>query len=366
MSEPNGPEATLETDAASGEGSDRRAMLAAALDALPEGSDEGAAPAEAAAPDAAAADAAPGGPARDEKGRFTAKEGGEGGEPPQAAAPAATPPQAAETPPAAPDVAAPASWRREMHEAFSKADPALREYIVQREEEIRRGVEPLIPKARFADEFDKVIANYQGNLQAAGNLHPLAAVHQLMQADHILRNAQPETKRAYARQLLQEYGVDLSQEDWSAPTGAPDPRLSQLQNELQSLRTTVQSFQQQQTDSQNQALLSDIEAFKADKPHFEAIRPAMAQLLQSGKATDLQDAYDQAMKPWASVLADADAARQAAAEAERRKAADQAAKQAKAAAVSPRSSTPSRAPPAKAPDRRAMLAEQLDGLDERV
>jgi hypothetical protein len=317
MSEPNGPEATLETDAASGEGSDRRAMLAAALDALPEGSDEGAAPAEAAAPDAAAADAAPGGPARDEKGRFTAKEGGEGGEPPQAAAPAATPPQAAETPPAAPDVAAPASWRREMHEAFSKADPALREYIVQRE-------------------------------------------------DHILRNAQPETKRAYARQLLQEYGVDLSQEDWSAPTGAPDPRLSQLQNELQSLRTTVQSFQQQQTDSQNQALLSDIEAFKADKPHFEAIRPAMAQLLQSGKATDLQDAYDQAMKPWASVLADADAARQAAAEAERRKAADQAAKQAKAAAVSPRSSTPSRAPPAKAPDRRAMLAEQLDGLDERV
>lgn len=330
-----GPETTLEAGATPGDGQDRRQLLAAALDALPEGAEEAAPGPVEAAPAAAAAK-------------------------PGEAAPAA----AAAPVEAAAATSAPASWKQEHHELFAKADPALQAYITQRETEMRQGIEPLIPKAKFADEVNGVIGRYQANIQAAG-VPAVAAIDTLMQADNILRNAPLEQKIAYVKQLLPQYGIDLSGIDWAA--NAVDPRMATLERELHNLRNTITPVVQQQADSQNQALLSEIEAFSADKPHFKAVQPHMSQLLLGGKATSLQDAYDQAMEPWAPILSDAEAGRQAAAKAAERKAADDAAKAARAAAVQVRSSTPGRAAtPPKAQDRRSMLAEQLDGVGERV
>jgi hypothetical protein len=72
---------------------------------------------------------------RDDRGRFAPK--------------AEEPPQEAEPPvwrrP-------PASWRKDFHEVWQKADPKMQEYAWQREEQMRAGVEPLLAKAQFADD----------------------------------------------------------------------------------------------------------------------------------------------------------------------------------------------------------------------
>lgn len=340
------PDTTLETGAAAAEATDRRDMLAAQLDAV-----------DTSPPEETLEEVAQ--RARDEKGRFA----------PSAAAEAATDAPAAPETPAEPDPAIepPQSWKKEFHEAYTKADPQLRQYIAQREEEMRKGIEQVIPKAKFADEVFQAIQPFQQNLQASG-LPPAQAIQALMTADNVLRNAPPEQKRAYAINLLREYGVDLgvappTPEEWGPPV---DPRVNALQSELQTIKSTVLSYQQQQEASQQAALVAEIEAFSKDKPYFEAVRQAMSQLLTSGQAQSLEEAYERALEPWKPVLTEAERGRQAAEEADKRRKADEAAKAAKAAAVQVRSSTPGRAPQTKAQDRLSLLREQFDAVDSRV
>jgi hypothetical protein len=92
----------------------------------------------------------------------------------------------------------------------------------------------------------------------------------------------------------------------------------------------------------------------------------MIQLLQSGVATDLQDAYDKAVRLDPGLFETVHAGKQAQAEQTKRAGADRVAKAARAAAVSVRGSTPGAATQSKAQDRRALLAEQFENLSERL
>ena len=324
-----GPHTTLETGTDPAQATDRREMLAAALDAS-EGNPE-----------------------------VSGENPEKSGENPDdsAAAPVAAPePQPWDAPPT--------SWKKEQHAHWAGASPELRQYITARENEMRAGIEPLIPKAKFADEIERTIQPYQANIQAAG-VPPVTAIQTLMQADHILRNAPQEQKRAYARQLLQQYGVDLSGEDWTPQEGA-DPRLQALQNELAAVRNTVATWQQQQAQTEHQQITSEIDTFAQGREHFEALRPAMSKLMLSGVAVSLEDAYNKALRLDDDLFSATQASQQAAAAAEKKAAADQAAKAARAAAVSARSSSPGGAPTTKAQDRRAMLEDQFNGLNARL
>jgi hypothetical protein len=329
-------------------------MLAAALDAMPDGPQDHE-PHRAETPE----DDRPRGP----DGKFVAKEPSEEPAPAAAAAAPETPAVAAEPAEEPAWSKPPPSWKKDFHEAYAKAPPEVQQYVTQREEEMRRGIEPLIPKAKMADEFMTAMAPFEGNIRASG-LPPAQAVATLMQADNILRNAPMEQRVAYARDLLGQYGIDLSGIDWSA---APvDPRMVAMQNELRATQNTVTILQQQSVEAHNAALLSEIEELSRGKEHFEAVRPAMAQLLQSCIATSFEDAYEKAIRLDDTLSQSVFAAKQAQADADKRKAADEAAKAAKAAAVSVRSSTPGRAAPTKAQDRRSLLAEAFDGLDGRI
>ena len=320
----------------------RREQLSAALDALPEGQDDAPEPAS-------------DGPARGPDGKFASK----------------TPSDPAETTKEAPEPEAPepwnqppTSWKKDYHEAFAKADPALRQYITERENQMRQGIEPLIPKAKFADEVNNVVSRYEANIQAAG-VPVVSAIQTLMEADNILRNAPMAQKQAYARQLLAQYGVDMGDGSYVEPPPV-DPTISALQAELAQVRGTVQTWQQQQQQAEQQTLLSEIQQFGAEHEHFETLKPVMSDMLLKGFATDLKDAYNKALRLDENLFSATQAGSQAqAAEAEKKAAADKAAKTAKAAAVSVKSSTPGSQPPPKAQDRRALLESQLDALNER-
>ena len=262
----------------------------------------------------------------------------------------------------------PASWKKDFHEVWQKADPKMQEYAWQREEQMRAGVEPLLSKAQFADAMQEAISPYMNTIQGLG-LQPEKAVAALMEADHKLRNSDPQTKMQYFMQLAQSYGINLGGMQGQAPTAAPnsvDPMVYQLQNELNKVRGEVMGWKQQQEMVENQTLLSEINQFSLKADHFEEVRPTMIQLLQSGVAQTLDEAYDKAIRLDPTLFEQTLKAKQAEESAKQAKEANRVAKTARAAAVSVRSATPGPNTAPKAANRRALLEEAFSETEPRL
>jgi len=259
----------------------------------------------------------------------------------------------------------PASWKKDYHETWNLADDKLKQYAWQRESEMKAGVEPLISKAQFADQMQEVLNPYMNTIHGLGIDAP-KAVKALMEADHALRYSTPQEKRQYFARLAQSYGVNLNEMGNDLPQQAVDSTIYALQNELNNVRGEVQGWKQQQEQQQNQALLGEINNFSQRAEHFEEARPAMIQLLQSGMATDLDDAYEKAIRLSPELFDAVQSGRQAEADATKRAAANTAAKRARAAAVSVKGSTPGTVTNTKAQDRRSLLAEQFDNISDRL
>ncbi len=327
----------------------RREQLAAALDAAPQG--ETAQPVAAPEPEPEPTEDRP----RGEDGKFVAKE-------PTTAEPEPTPEPAAEPPVWA---RPPASWKKDFHEVWATAanDPKLSplvEYAYRREEEMRAGIEPLIPKAKFADQVNEAMAPFQENIKASG-VEPVQALQSLMVADHQLRSLPVEQKAAYGLSLLTQYGVPL--EAIYAALASPPPQVPAGYMPVQNVQNLVkQEMTAWQAQQEDQLLQQEIEQFKADKPDFEDLKPAMQALLANGLVPDLATAYQKAKRLDDTSFTAMQTAHNAEAEAKKRAAADQAAKSARAAAVSARSSSPGAQAPTKAQDRRSLLASQIDEL----
>jgi hypothetical protein len=257
----------------------------------------------------------------------------------------------------------PASWKKDYHEVWTTADPKLKEYAWQREEEMKKGVEPLLSKAQFADQIQQAIEPYQNNLRTLG-IAPPQAIKALMDADNVLRHGTPQQKAQMFSTLSQQYGVNLG-EISNLQQQPVDPTVSMLQNELYSVRNEVMTWKQQQEAAQNQALLGEINTFAEKAEFFEDARPTMIQLLNSGMAQNLDDAYNKALRLDEALSGKLQQSQQAKTEAAKRESANKAAKSARAAAVSVKSSTPGVNTATKAQDRRSLLAEQIDSLNER-
>lgn len=258
----------------------------------------------------------------------------------------------------------PASWKKDYHEPWNAVDDRIKEYVWTREEQMRKGVEPLLSKAQFADAMQTAIEPFLPTIRGMG-LEPQDAVKALMQADYTLRNSSPEQKLAYFHQLANQYGVNLG--NGPAPNQPQfDPRLLALQNELNTVRGEVLTWKQQQEQTQNDILLSEINDFAQNSEHFEAARPVMISLLQTGQANTLQEAYDKAIWSDPEIRQNLIEAQQAEKMAKLSDERNRAAKAARAAAVSVRSSTPGTNTAPKAQDRRSMLAEQFDSVNDRL
>ena len=267
--------------------------------------------------------------ARDESGRFAKSEPKPEVETPQVEAP--TPRRA------------PSSWKPAAQEAFLKADrgePLTAEEIKlltqeaeRRENDFHKGVSEFKTHSERAKAYDQAIAPFQQHLQKLGVDAP-TAITALMKADYTLRNSDPMTKAQYFRQLAQEYGIDLNME-----VPQVDPQTHFLMSQLNELRQQQQLWQNQFHQQEQARANQELTQFaQADKPHFDAVRNDMADLLETGKAKDLQEAYDMAvwMRPdIRQTLLD-----QQRAEAQRKAIEQAQAQRAKAASVSVKGSSP--------------------------
>lgn len=228
--------------------------------------------------------------ARDERGRFSAKAD-------ESAAPEMELEEAeavlAEDEPAAPAKPAPGSWPKEMKEHFGSIAPDVQDYILQREADVSRVINQYSGKAKAYEQLAGVLSPYEPILKADG-LEPVGVINGLMQTYQALRNGHPQQKAAAIAQLAQQFGVDLGQtsEDGQQPgNSAYDPA---IYDKLNRLEQEVLQRRHAEEQAQEREVFTTIEQFRANAPHFEAVKAHMGALLANGVAKDMQDAYDQA------------------------------------------------------------------------
>jgi hypothetical protein len=273
-------------------------------------------------------------------------------------------------------VTRPSTWKKEYvtiwdkmeaGEQISKEDfTKFAEYANQRESEYKKGVSTYKAEADRAKSYENAIAPYAQDLQRRG-IQPTQYIENLVRAEQILSNAGYDQKVQVFQKLAQDYGIQLN---GSGQVTQLDPYTQQLMNQLNMVNQEVSSIKGRFAQEENQRLMGEIERVRSDVekfPHFDVVREEMAQLLELGKAQDLETAYKKAVRMnddvWAleqdRLLKDA---KQSAVKAQ------QVAK-AKAAAVSPKSTTPSGkvSNPEDKKDRRSLIAEGLgEAMSRRV
>ena len=270
----------------------------------------------------------------------------------------------------------PSTWKKEYVNIWDKMEKGeqidkedfvkFAEYANQRESEYKKGVSTYKAEADRAKGYENAIAPYAQDLQRRG-IQPTQYIENLVRAEQILSNASYDQKVQVFQKLASDYGIQLN---GNGQVTQLDPYTQQLMNQLNQVNQEVSSIKGRFAQEENQRLMGEIERVRSNVeqfPHFDVVREEMAQLLELGKAQDLETAYKKAVRMnddvWEieqdRLLKDA---KQSSIKAQ------QVAK-AKAAAVSPKSTTPSGKVinPEDKKDRRSLIADQLgEAMSRRV
>lgn len=233
---------------------------------------------------------------RDEGGKFVPKEAAA---PEQPAVPKESPPSAVpETPTqqAAPSfVGAPNSWSNQAKSKWAAIDPEIRAEIAKREADIARGMSKVDEERSFAKEVQRITQPYEAAIRAAGGTVP-QAIQSVLNTAYILQTADPVTKAREIAKVIQANRIDMNLV--SQPPEV-NPQVAALQQRIAQL----EGFTQQQTQTQQQAaeqqVMAMIETFGRDpkNKYFQAVQADMGQLIGSGYAGTLEQAYEAAI--WA-------------------------------------------------------------------
>jgi len=251
---------------------------------------------------------------RDAQGRFIKSDGSldENQDPARAPAEGVAAPAAATTateqqgqPTGDPNIP-PSTWRPAAKAHWATLPLEVREEFKKREADVAKGFEQVTHKVRFADSVVQEIEPYIAMIQSEGGT-PQLAIRQLLATAYRLRTGTPQERGALIRQVAQQYGADLGQQQAGAE---PDPQqqwaqyiqqqLSPLQQRIQQYEQEHLTAQQRQEQEKQQEIQGQIEAFQSARnqdgtpkfKYFENVRGLMGSLIEGGNAQSLEQAYD--------------------------------------------------------------------------
>lgn len=222
---------------------------------------------------------------RDETGKFVAKQA-------EPAQDNTEQPKTVETPQES--IRPPASWSAQAKADFAALPPHIQKEVSKREGDIDKGFRERAEQLKRYEPLEAAIAPHRQKWAVAG-VDEATAVKQLLAASDWL-DRDPVTALQH---LARQYSVNIA--SLGQPSQAqPDGGAGQPQAQPDPVAKRLEALERQIAERDEQALGSQIEAFSANPAnlYFENVKPAMAKLLSAGLATDLQDAYDQAV--WAN------------------------------------------------------------------
>lgn len=198
------------------------------------------------------------------------------------------------------ELKAPSQWRPQVREKWNALPREVQEEVHRREGDMMRLVGAVGGKIRFADEVTNHIQPFAERLEANG-VAPSAFIGDIFTSVRSLAGGTPQQKAEVVANIVQSYGVDLRTLDailtqrihQPAEVGEARRQMARAQSILQQ----NQAMQQQQTAAEVEKSIS---AFGADPKHefFADVRELMADLVETGRAKDLEEAYSAAV--WAN------------------------------------------------------------------
>jgi len=184
-----------------------------------------------------------------------------------------------------------AAWKKPAQEALSQLPPETQQYIVEREQQFHKGIQQYKEDAQKGRSLGNALAphmEYLNQLQVA----PEVAVSKLIETERKLRTSDPQTKAKEFVRLAHDYGIDLN-----SLTSVPfDPYHHNLEQQLAQQQQQLAQLSQSRQMAEEAQLGQTIEQFAQSHEHFDEVRETMADLLDKGFATDLNDAYAKAVR----------------------------------------------------------------------
>jgi hypothetical protein len=195
----------------------------------------------------------------------------------------------ASTNPAAPDAATetafspPTSWTAEAKAEWEKLPPHLQDAVLKREMEIDNGFRQHSDERQRLKEIDNLIAPRRQTFQQYGMKSDAEAIERLL----TISDGFSQNPVGTLQFLAQSFGIKPEQLFGAAQAG---PSQEQLQSMIAQER--AQAVAQY-----------EVQMFEQNAPeHYSLVRPIMQQLLQSGHANNMQDAYQKAIRHHPGVL----------------------------------------------------------------
>lgn len=197
--------------------------------------------------------------------------------------------------PATPVNPPPKTWRADALAEWDKLTPTVQAEVLKREEDMFKGLEGYKADAEVGKSLKTVLQPYDHIFKGTG-ANPLAMINGLMNAHVTLSSGTPEQKAGMLQNLINHYGVNLD------PSNAPysDPVTNELQNKINQLESKLSAFEGSQQEKVMQTHKQTVDAFVSDPKniYFDEVATDIADLIRSGVAKNLPDAYEKAV--WAN------------------------------------------------------------------
>lgn len=227
-----------------------------------------------------------------------------------------------------PKIDAPPFYKNKGKALWDKLSTDDKKFLVSREEEVSRGFAQVSQRLKNVEDIERAIAPHAPAIQKLG-ITQGQVVSRLFEWMEGLYN--PSTKLDTFKQLAQSFGVNMSQlagnnattdtQEATETQDGPPGWFSEFTNAVES---KIGNLEQTLTSQQQQALNQYIINWAKDKPHYNAVRELMGQLIAGGAVplkdgvVDFDGAYEAAIKlhPEVSAQIQQEATEKAAKEAE--------------------------------------------------
>lgn len=186
---------------------------------------------------------------------------------------------------------APKSYKKEYAEKFKTLAPEWRKYLTEREKETERGFSDFGNKLNGYKWVDSVFQPRSERLSKSGISQPQQYFEALAKIDDAI-NQDP---RGTIKTLIEAYGVNLA-DDNNSEQNQLQQKISRLEQGFNSLNGFLANQRQAELRSTIESFISaKDEAGNPVHPHFDKVKVVMGQLMKSGTAANIQDAYDKAV-----------------------------------------------------------------------
>lgn len=197
----------------------------------------------------------------------------------------------------------PSTWRKEAAETWAALPETAKLEVLKREQDMMAGIEQYKGAAAIGKTFQNVVAPYSEIMQQY-QVDPVQHIGSLLQTHHALVTGSPAQRTQLMRQIVADYGIDLGSGDAAAdntPGSYQDPATVALQSQIEELKWQQQQVQQQAAHRERQTLMNtltaQVEEFaaKPENKYFDMVASEIGDLLKSGVAKNLPDAYAKAI-----------------------------------------------------------------------